>query len=202
MFEVGLYNIASHQTTCCMPTPFFSDTVKCIAHGRTTRRIRYKYRIYPWPVGAMTCYIRRERSVLEWSRGSAARGTSRLDKSTDLSRGIEWFISPAGQGYVHLIRCLGYSVQSLRSNGMRLVHVAGYTTHYLTQLQQSDWPEKPKYSISSSISRANLRGGYVLPSFPDHDRLSSAYTVQVQITHAIIFSKCGTPRFHKATAVD
>ncbi len=41
MFEVGLYCIALHETTYCTPTPFFSDTVKCIAHGRIIRRIRY-----------------------------------------------------------------------------------------------------------------------------------------------------------------
>ncbi len=42
---------------------------------------------------------------------------------TLLSRGIER--PPTGQGYVYLILCLGYSVQSLRSNGMRLANVAG-----------------------------------------------------------------------------
>ncbi len=52
----------------------------------------------------------------------------RLHESTDLSQGIERVISHAGQGYVYLIICLGYSVQSLRSNGMCLVHIAGYTT--------------------------------------------------------------------------
>ncbi len=67
----------------------------------------------------------------------------RLHESTDLSRGIERVISPAGQGYVYLILCLGYSVQSLRtcSNGIRLAHVAGNTTHYLLRMQQSDWSE-------------------------------------------------------------
>ncbi len=54
----------------------------------------------------------------------------RLHKSTDLSRGMERVISPAGQGYVYLIPCLGYSVQSLRSNGMRFAYIAGYTTRY------------------------------------------------------------------------
>ncbi len=45
MFEVGLYYIASHETTCTYytPTPFFSDTVKCIAHGRIIHRIRYHH---------------------------------------------------------------------------------------------------------------------------------------------------------------
>ncbi len=64
-----------------------------------------------------------------------------LHSSTDLSRGIERVISPAGQGYVYLILCLGYPVQSLRSNGMHLVHVAGYTTRHLPRMQQSDWSE-------------------------------------------------------------
>ncbi len=42
MFDVGLYYIASHETTYCMPTtPFFSGTVKCIVHGRIIRRIWY-----------------------------------------------------------------------------------------------------------------------------------------------------------------
>ncbi len=41
MFEVGLYYIASHETTYCTPTPVFIDTVKCIAHGHIIRRIRY-----------------------------------------------------------------------------------------------------------------------------------------------------------------
>ncbi len=45
MFEVGLYYIASNKTTYCTPTPFFSDTVKCIAHGRIIRRIRYCHRV-------------------------------------------------------------------------------------------------------------------------------------------------------------
>ena len=41
------------------------------------------YRLYPWPAGCMTRYIPRERSVLEWSRGSAegeARGTSEAER--------------------------------------------------------------------------------------------------------------------------
>ncbi len=42
MFEVGLYYIGSHETTYCTPTPFFSDTVKCITHERIIHRIRYK----------------------------------------------------------------------------------------------------------------------------------------------------------------
>ncbi len=41
MFEVGLYYIALHATAYCTPTPFFSDTVKCIAHGRIIHRIWY-----------------------------------------------------------------------------------------------------------------------------------------------------------------
>ncbi len=41
MFEEGLYYIALHETTYCTPTPFFSDTVKYIAHGRIIRTIRY-----------------------------------------------------------------------------------------------------------------------------------------------------------------
>ncbi len=64
-----------------------------------------------------------------------------LHESTDLSRGIERVLSPAGQGYVYLILCLGYSVQSLHSNGMRLAHVVGYTTRYLPRMQQSDWSD-------------------------------------------------------------
>ncbi len=43
MFEVGLYYIASHETTYCTLTPFFSDTVKCIAHGHIIRKIRYSH---------------------------------------------------------------------------------------------------------------------------------------------------------------
>ena len=41
------------------------------------------YRLYPWPAGYKTRYIPRERSVLEWSRGSAegeARGTSEAER--------------------------------------------------------------------------------------------------------------------------
>ena len=30
------------------------------------------YRLYPWPAGYKTHYIPQERSVLEWSRGSAS----------------------------------------------------------------------------------------------------------------------------------
>ena len=41
------------------------------------------YRLYPWPAGYKTRYIPRERSVLEWSQGSAkgeARGTSKAER--------------------------------------------------------------------------------------------------------------------------
>ena len=43
------------------------------------------YRLYPWPAGYKTRYIPRERSVLEWSQGSAegegeARGTSEAER--------------------------------------------------------------------------------------------------------------------------
>ena len=39
--------------------------------------------VYPWPAGYKTRYIPRERSVLEWSRGSAegeALGTSEAER--------------------------------------------------------------------------------------------------------------------------
>ncbi len=41
----------------------------------------------------------------------------RLHSSTDLSRRIERVISPAGQGYVYLILCLGYSVRAYVATG-------------------------------------------------------------------------------------
>ncbi len=58
MFGGRLYYIASHETTYCTPTPFFSDTVKCIAHGRIIRRIRNVTLLYfacsqKWPVENM-----------------------------------------------------------------------------------------------------------------------------------------------------
>ncbi len=103
----------------------------------------------------MTRYIPRESQCLSEAKEVPRVQPSalpRLHSSTDLSRGIEGVISPAGEGYVYLMLCLGYSVQSLRSNGMRLAHVAGYMTRYLPQTQQSDWSELPKYSIRRSYS--------------------------------------------------
>ncbi len=77
MFEVGLYYIASHETTYCTPTPFFSDTVKCIAHGRIIRRIRYTRRL------ALTQVLERER---ETDRERVRQTGRQIGRQTDRKR--------------------------------------------------------------------------------------------------------------------
>ena len=71
------------------------------------------YRLYPWPAGYKTCYIPRERLVLEGSRGSAegeARGTSEAErKHWPLPRDVTGLTSRWPGIQLAYILCLGYS---------------------------------------------------------------------------------------------
>ena len=72
-----------------VPRTYASSTVsrhfgaETKSHGHAGIIMWNMYRLFPWPAGYKTRYIPRERTVLEWSRGSAegeARGTSEAER--------------------------------------------------------------------------------------------------------------------------